>query len=79
MEDKKVKLRRMAAWTVTIFATVFAVFLTLFWLLVFPITSGSAFQVIQKALSYGWPIFLADAVLCVIAFYGYTIYLHKRN
>jgi len=31
MEDKKIKLRRMASWTITIFATVFAVFLALFW------------------------------------------------
>ena len=41
MNDNSKKLKKMAIWTIAVFATVFAVFMALFWMLVYPVTGGS--------------------------------------
>lgn len=79
MDDKNKKLRRMAIWTIAIFATVFAVFMATFWMLTFPVTGGSAVGVLMTALGSGWPIFLIAAVLCLGTYFGYRMYLNKKK
>ena len=79
MEDKETKLRRMASWTIAIFAVVFAVFMALFWLIAYPRMGGSRFQALAKALSYGWPIYLVSAMLCLVVYFGYTFYVNRRK
>lgn len=79
MNDKSKQLKKMATWTIAIFATVFAVLMALFWLLVFPVTSGSVWKVLGGVFSAGWLIFVIAAVLCMGAYFGYKFYLdHKK-
>lgn len=79
MDDKKKKLRKMAIWTLAIFATVFAVFMALFWLMLYPLMPGGPLSVLGAALSQGWPIFLIAAVICIVIYYAYKLYLDRKN
>ncbi len=79
MNDKPKQLKKMATWTIAVFATVFAVFMTLFWLLVYPVTGGSVWNAVGAALSAGWLIFVITAVLCLGAYFGYKLYLDRKN
>lgn len=79
MDEKKKKLRKMAIWTIAIFATVFAVFMALFWMFTWPLTGGSAFQGVLAALAAGWPIFLIVAVLCLVVYFSYKLYLDRKK
>ena len=79
MDENSKKLKRMAIWTIAVFATVFAVFMALFWLVNYPVTGGSAWSVLVAALSTGWLIFLIAAVLCFLVYFSYKYYLgHKK-
>jgi hypothetical protein len=79
MDDNSKKLKRMAIWTIAVFATVFAVFMALFWLINYPVIGGSAWSVLGAALSSGWSIFLIAAVLCFLVYFSYKYYLsHKK-
>jgi succinate dehydrogenase hydrophobic anchor subunit len=79
MDEKKKKMRRMATWTIIVFAAVFAIFMAVFWLAYFPLTPGSPLHVLRQALANGWPIFLATAVLCFVAYFGYRFYLNRQK
>jgi len=79
MDDKAKKLKKMATWTIAVFATVFAVFMALFWLLNYPVAGGSVWKALGAALATGWMIFLIAAVLCIAAFYGYKLYLDRKK
>ena len=79
MNDKPKQLKKMATWTIAVFATVFAVFMALFWLLVYPVTSGSVWNVLGAALSAGWLIFVLAAVLCFGTYFGYKLYLDRKK
>ncbi len=79
MDEKTKKLRKMAIWTIAVFATVFAVFMALFWMINYPLSGGSAVEVLLASLGAGWPIFLIDAVLCLLAYFGYKMYLDRKK
>jgi uncharacterized membrane protein (DUF485 family) len=72
MDEKKKKLKRMATWTIAIFATVFAVAFAVLWLTIYPL-SASGMDAIGKVFASGWPILLADAVLCILIYGIYSV------
>ena len=69
----------MATWSIAVFATIFALFMALFWLLVYPATGGSVWNVLGAALGAGWPIFVIAAVLCFGAYIGSSSTWIARN
>jgi hypothetical protein len=69
--DNKKKLRRMAIWMIAVFATAFAIVLTVLYL----VAKGS----IGLALAGGWWLILILAVVCVAAYYGYKLYLNRKK
>lgn len=78
MDDSKRKTQRMAVWTITVFATVFSVTMTLFWLLVGPL-ADSLLQRLWLTILAGWPIFLSTAGLCAAAFFVYCRFFPERK
>ncbi len=76
MDEKKKKLRRMAAWTIAIFATIFAITFAVLWLFTY---SGSGFGTIRNIFREAWLIILIDLVLCAGAFVGYKLYLDAKK
>ncbi|KAF0107194.1 MAG: hypothetical protein FD146_2035 [Anaerolineaceae bacterium] len=70
MDDKK-KLRRMAIWMITIFATAFAIVLTVLYLV--------AGNNIVLALVSGWWLILILAVICLAAYFGYKMYIGRKK
>ena len=78
MNENTKKLKRMAIWTVAIFATVFAVVMAILWI---PLFNGgaSAFGAIGQALAAGWLIILIALVLCVSTYVGYSYYLKSKK
>jgi hypothetical protein len=79
MNDKSKQLKKMATWTIAVFATVFAVVMALFWLLVYPVTAGSVWNVLGAALRAGWLIFVIAAVVCLATFFSYKFYLERKK
>jgi len=78
MDNNSKKIKMMATWSIAVFATVFAVFMALFWLMEYR-GGGSTWKILLRVLSDGWPIFLVAAVLCCGLYYGYKYYLsHKK-
>jgi len=78
MNEKKQKLKKMATWTMAIFATIFAVTIVALWL---PLYNGGAgaFGAIGQAFAEGWAVLLIDLVLCLGAYFGYRFYLDKKK
>jgi uncharacterized membrane protein YhaH (DUF805 family) len=70
MDDKK-KIRRMAIWMITIFATAFALVLTVLYLF--------AGNNIMAALASGWPLILILAVICLAAYFGYKLLVNRKK
>jgi hypothetical protein len=79
MDDKQKKLKKMAVWTVTIFAAVFAVIMAVMWILLYTSGGGTAFQVLGQALGMVWYIILIAAVLCIAVYFGYSTYLKRQK
>jgi uncharacterized membrane protein (DUF485 family) len=77
MDEKKKKLKKMATWTIAIFATVFAVTFAVLWLVNYPL-STSGMDAIGKVFATGWPILVADLVLCVLVYAGYSFFTNKK-
>ncbi len=77
MDEKKTKLKKMATWTITVFAAVFAITFAVLWLLNYPI-SASGIETIGHIFAAGWPILLADLVLCLLVYGGYWLHLNKK-
>jgi hypothetical protein len=78
MDDRKKRMRRMAVWTITVFATVFSVTMALLWLVVWPL-SGERINSVGMALSIGWPIYLVVGLFCIAAFIAYRLYLDRKK
>ena len=78
MDEKQKKLRKMATWTVAVFATIFAVTFAVLWLPLYN-TSSSAFAAIGNVFSKAWLIIVLDLVLCVGAYIGYRFYLNSKK
>jgi len=79
MNDKSKKLRKMATWTIAVFATVFALSTAVLWLLKYPITTGSNWNVLGAVLASGWLIYVVAAILCIAAYFGYKYYLDRKK
>jgi hypothetical protein len=78
MDEKSKKLRKMATWTIAVFATIFAVTFAVLWLPVYK-TSSSAIAAIGSIFSSAWLIIVIDLVLCAGAFFGYKFYLQGKK
>jgi len=78
MTDNSKKLRKMATWTVAIFATIFAIVMAVLWVPLFN-AGASALVAIGQAVAAGWPIFVVVAVLCIAAFFGYKFYIDRKK
>ncbi len=78
MDEKTRKIRRMATWTIAIFATIFAVTFATLWLFNVNLI-GSGFKAIGVIFSQAWVILLIDLVLCGGVFLGYRLYLDSRK
>ncbi len=78
MTENKKQLKKMATWTIAVFATIFAVTFATLWLVNYPLSS-SAMDAIGKVFSAGWMILLADLVLCVLAYVIYSLYLKNKK
>ncbi|HTX91886.1 MAG TPA: hypothetical protein VMC09_11795 [Anaerolineales bacterium] len=79
MDEKTKKLKKMATWTIAVFATVFALATAAVWLVKFPTTGGSRWTVLGAVLASSWLIYLVAAVLCVAAYFGYGFYLNRKK
>jgi hypothetical protein len=79
MDEKKSKLRRMAVWTIVIFAAIFASVLAALWVALYNMGATSASSAIGKAFSSGWPILLIDLVLCAGVYFGYSYFLNRQK
>jgi membrane protease YdiL (CAAX protease family) len=78
MNEKSKKLKRMATWTAAVFATIFAVVMTVLWIPIF--NSGvSAFAAIGQAFAAGWVLILISLVLCAGVYAGYTLYVNNQK
>lgn len=75
--DNKKKLKRMATWTIAIFAAVFAIAFAVLWLMVYPM-SKNGMDAIANVFAAGWPILLADAVLCILVYAIYSLIIKKK-
>jgi len=64
MDDNSKKLKTMATWTIAVFATVFAVFMPLFWQFNYRL-GAPIWNILLATFATGWPIFLATAVICL--------------
>jgi cytochrome b subunit of formate dehydrogenase len=78
MDDKKKKLRKMATWTVALFATIFAVTFAILWLPTYP-QSKSALDAIGSVFSQAWLVIVLALVLCAGSYIGYKVYLDGKK
>jgi hypothetical protein len=78
MDEKKKKLKKIATWMIAVFATIFAVTVAVLWLPLYP-QSTSAMNSLGMVFAAGWPVLLADLVLCLAAYFGYKLYLDKKK
>ena len=78
MDEKQKKLRKMAIWTIAVFATVFAIAFAVLWLPIYQM-SPNALSAIGQIFSTGWMLFVLAAVLCIGAYLGYKLYLDKKK
>ncbi len=76
MKENSIKLKKMASWTVAIFATIFAVVMAVLWI---PLYSSGvpAMNAIGQAFTEGWVIILLALVLCAGTHLGYTVYVKR--
>lgn len=78
MDDKVKKIKRMAAWTTAIFATVFAVTFASLWLVNYN-TIGKGLAAIGAIFAQAWIIIVIDLVLCGGVFLGYKYFLDRKS
>jgi len=79
MDEKKSKLRKMAIWTIVIFAAIFASVLAALWITLYNMGSLTAWGALGQAFSSGWPILLIDLVLCAGVYVGYRYFLNRQK
>ena len=78
MNENSKKLKKMATWTVAVFATIFAVVMTVLWIPIYG-AGASAFGAIGQAFGAGWMVILLDLVLCVGTYLGYSYYVNRKK
>jgi len=79
MDEKKTKLRRMAVWTIVIFAAIFASVVAALWMAIYNMGGVSAGGALGHAFASGWLILLIDLILCAGAYFGYRYYLNSKK
>jgi hypothetical protein len=78
MDDKTKKLKKMAIWTIAVFATIFAVVMAVLWIPLFN-SGATALGAVGQAFSSAWLIFVVVAVLCIAAYLGYKLILNSKK
>ncbi len=78
MDENKPKIKRMAVWTIAVFATIFASVMAALWIALYNV-SGSASSALGGAFASAWPILLIDLVLCAGVYFGYGYYLNHKK
>ena len=79
MDEKKSKLKRMAVWTIVIFAAIFASVLAALWVALFNMGSVSPSGALGQAFGSGWPILLIDLVLYAGVYFGFSYFLNHQK
>jgi hypothetical protein len=78
VNDISKKLKKMATWTVAIFATIFAVVMAVLWISLY--NSGTpALPAIGGAFAEGWLMILVALVLCGGTYLGYYLYINRKT
>jgi Na+-driven multidrug efflux pump len=78
MDNKDKRVRRMAIWTITVFATVFSVIMAALWLFFWPST-GDRLQAVSLSLNSGAPIYLVVGFLCIATYFGYQFFANRKK
>jgi hypothetical protein len=78
MNENTKKLKRMAVWTIAVFATIFALVMAALWIPLFN-AGASALGAIGQAFAAGWSIFVIVAILCFAAYFGYKYFLNQKK
>jgi hypothetical protein len=78
MNDNSKKLKKMATWSIAVFATVFAIVMAALWIPLFS-AGTSPLAAVGQAFAAGWVIFLVVAILCFAAYFGYKYYLNRKK
>jgi len=81
MDQNKSKLRRMAVWTIVIFAAIFASVMAALWIAEYNggAGSGSSFGALGQSFGSGWPVLLVDLILCAAVYFGYRYFLLRKK
>jgi hypothetical protein len=79
MDENKSKLRKMAVWTIVIFAAIFASVMAALWIALYNLGGGSALVALGQAFGSGWPILLIDLILCAGVYFGYRYFLNRQK
>jgi hypothetical protein len=79
MDEKKSKLRKMAVWTLVIFAAIFASVSAALGIALYNMGAASMYGALGQAFDSGWPILLIDLVLCASAYFVYRDYLNRQK
>jgi hypothetical protein len=72
------KLKKMATWTVAIFATIFAVVMAVLWIQLYG-AGSPAFTALGQAFAEGWVMILIALVLCGGTYIGYFFYIKQKK
>ena len=78
MNNNSNKLKKMATWTVAIFATIFAVVMAVLWIQLYG-AGTPALKVLGQAFAEGWVMILTALVLCAGTYYGYNLYVNRKK
>jgi membrane protein YdbS with pleckstrin-like domain len=78
MDEKSNKLRKMAAWTIAIFATILAIAFALLWLPIYP-QSNNAMAALGQVFASGWLVLVLDLVLCAGVYFGYRYFVNSKR
>jgi hypothetical protein len=78
MNENTKKLKRMAVWTIAVFATIFAIVMAVLWIPLYN-AGATAFGAIGQAFAEGWLIFVVVAILCFAAYFGYKYFLNQKK
>lgn len=78
MDDNAKKLKKMATWTVAVFATIFAVVMAVLWIQLYA-AGFSALTALGQAFGEGWIMILIALVLCAGTYYGYFLYTNRKK
>jgi fatty acid desaturase len=76
MDENKKKLRKMAIWMIAVFATAFAIILTVLYLLYLNSGMGSP---LLLALGSGWWLILLVGAICIAVYFVYKLLINRKK